>query len=503
MYDGMPGLQLDMDEEEKKNKLSDSHTDISPSSEPPYSLLDPSPSLIDKEGNLITNINLAASLTTYRNGTIADGLSKLILIVESKSLLQFSINDTKRNNLTNGTLSSLEQASNLNDLSSSATISPQNLSNGKSVVAAVYSPPDSFNQDKGSNRTININVSDVDKTVLEIPILLYRPPVILVHGLWMNSDDTWVKTNFAKCLSHYGYYYAFADYEEHNSETFDPCDKVFGNYGIDSIRNTIHKILEEYHYFKIAASQVDVIAHSMGGLMARGFVQQPDYKGKENYMTGSIHRLITIGTPHFEGPLSRFLYEHIDDWYFFYDATPNRCRIGKVEPKKLRTIYSDILNIPIDKGAIEALIPNSVAYSHLHQTNVKSYAIAGDYKPKATKSHSSQESYYKAIVAPDDFNLDKDAFDDCDNDLLVSITSQLGGLPEQIRQPDGEDPPNQSSIYCNTIHTAFYIKEGDEGISSETNSPHIQKDVIRLLSFSDSNKFAEAIGIDSSNNSSK
>ena len=71
----------------------------------------------------------------------------------------------------------------------------------------------------------------------------------------------------------YGFYYAFADYEEHNSETFDPCDKVFGNYGIDSIRNTIHKILEEYHYFKIAASQVDIIAHSMGG---------------GNYMNGSI-----------------------------------------------------------------------------------------------------------------------------------------------------------------------------------------------------------------------
>ena len=34
---------------------------------------------------------------------------------------------------------------------------------------------------------------------------------------------------------------------------------------------------------------MDIIAHSMGGLMARGFVQQPDYKGKGNYMNGSIH----------------------------------------------------------------------------------------------------------------------------------------------------------------------------------------------------------------------
>lgn len=148
------------------------------------------------------------------------------------------------------------------------------------------------------------------------------------------------------------------------------------------------------------------------------------------------------------------------------------------------------------------MIPNSIAYSHLYQTNVKSYAIAGGYRPNATKSHDSQETYYGSIVDRDYFNLDKDAFDNCDNDLVVSITSQLGGLPKQIRQPDNNDIPNHSAIYCNTVHERFYIK-GDGGISSETDSQLIQNDVIILLSFSDNNKFADAIGIDSSNCSSK
>ena len=84
---------------ERKNKFRDSHTDTSSISEPSYSLLDPNPSLIDKDGKLINNIKLAASLTTYRNGTIADGVSKLILIVESKCSLLFLIDDTKNNNL--------------------------------------------------------------------------------------------------------------------------------------------------------------------------------------------------------------------------------------------------------------------------------------------------------------------------------------------------------------------------------------------------------------------
>ncbi len=113
------------------------------------------------------------------------------------------------------------------------------------------------------------------------------------------------------------------------------------------------------------------------------------------------------------------------------------------------------------------------------------------YKPNATKSHDCQESYYRAVVDSDVFNLDKDAFEGCDNDLLVSITSQLGGLPK-----------HHSAIYCNTVHEGFYIKD-DDGISSETNSTHIQKDVRRLLSFSNSNKFANTIGRRSTNGSSK
>lgn len=56
-----------------------------------------------------------------------------------------------------------------------------------------------------------------------------------------HADDAWIRTNFADCLTKHGFYCAFADYEEHSSETFDPCDKVFENYGINSIRNTIQK----------------------------------------------------------------------------------------------------------------------------------------------------------------------------------------------------------------------------------------------------------------------
>src|SRR5918999_4074801 len=91
-------------------KLQD--TNVSPlsssNSKPHYSILDPNPSLIDDDGNLINDISKAADITTYRNGTIADGVSKLLLVIDSNNTLQFSIDGTTADNLTNGVLSYLD-----------------------------------------------------------------------------------------------------------------------------------------------------------------------------------------------------------------------------------------------------------------------------------------------------------------------------------------------------------------------------------------------------------
>ena len=384
-------------EENELQNINVIRSTSSSNSKPSYSLLDPNPSLIDKDGNLINNISSAASITTHRTGTIADGVSKLILLVYSNNTLQFSINGTKPNNLTNGALSSLNQSNIVNNLSSTAKVSPQNIRN-ESFVIAVYTPPDSFNQDKGSSsRTINVNVNASNPNDRSISIQLYRPPVVLVHGLWMNSFNTWITTNFASSLTDNGFIYAFADYEKHNSETFDPyAIKTIGNYGIDSIRNTINYIHNVYHYFSIAASKVDIVAHSMGGLMARGFVQQPDYKEPDNFMKGSIHRLITIGTPHFGGPLSKFLYDHRDDRYCFNEhggiLSAEKCN----KPIQLETFYENY-NIPIDQGGVKALIPGSIAYSHLCQTNIKSYAIAGNWKPLLILAITTKKKFIRLL----------------------------------------------------------------------------------------------------------
>ena len=74
-------------------------------------------------------------------------------------------------------------------------------------------------------------------------------------------------------------------YSNHNAETFDPfAIPMIGNHGIDSIRNIINFVMNFYHNKGIAASQVDVVGHSIGDLMAREFTQQTDYKSPKNFM---------------------------------------------------------------------------------------------------------------------------------------------------------------------------------------------------------------------------
>ena len=93
-----------------------------------------------------------------------------------------------------------------------------------------------------------------------------------------------------------------------------------------------------------------------------------------------------------------------------------------------RNPSNPVFSIPIDEGGIQARKPNSDAYLHLNRTDVSSYAIIGNWKPNAQKSHKYLEDFYRNISSNPSFNLEgKESFGE-DNDLQINITSQSGGL---------------------------------------------------------------------------
>lgn len=240
----------------------------------------------------------------------------------------------------------------------------------------------------------------------------------------------------------------------------------------------------------------------MGGLIARGYIQQPYYKNENNYMKGYIHRLITIGTPHYGAPLSTILHNFSGEEYCFdsndlsilftYPPFASQCLLPNVDILDLKTIYDDKYHLPINDGGIDALIPDS---TYMCPTNVKSYAIVGSWGEADANSQLIQQWLFRNITRNIFLDLDKNVFHG-QNDLLVSVNSQAGGLPSAIVHL-GQPLPDKSALYPNTIHAVLFSKVPSASHdSAETTSPAIQQDVAILLTSPD-NKFADVIGIGS------
>jgi len=408
------------------------------------------PSVIYNKKNMIQNISQMWRDHRQSNdciGIVADGVSRILIIANYDNQLKFSISGPS--NIDYGSLNSIDELKSINDMndpkSTSIVAVPINLTHHRkdSVVGVIYKAPKYVNLKKNSKHlAVTIAASDPKKKYIQenIIIKVYRVPVILVHGVWSDEEGSWEDTGFKQFLEGHGFWVATVDYREHNAKTFDPCaEPEIGNPAIAALKSRILEVLDRYNKQQhISASQVDIIAHSMGGLIARGLCQQNGYKAKENYMKGQIRRMITIGSPHFGAGLAGILYRLKDNWYSYnepfialWNSIYEKEKDSKYKRLQLKNIYSKKKS-SLDKGAVESLAPDSAAYYNLCPTNVKSYAIAGSWKPDATTSYEIMEEYFRNILGNPFFSLDRDGFHE-DNDLQVSVSSQLGGLDGKHR----------------------------------------------------------------------
>ena len=461
------------------------------------------PSVIYDKENMMQNISQMLRDPKHSDGIVADGVSRILIIANYDSRLKFSI--TSPSNIEYGSLISINDAN--APKSNSIVADPINFKHQRkdSVVAVIYEGPHYVDMKKNTEHlAVTISVSDIKKNYIQenIIIKVYRVPIILVHGIWSNPRSSWEDTGFKQFLQRHGFCASTVDYEKHNAETFDPNDDPkIGNQAIAALKSSIQEVLEGCNKKNISASQVDIVAHSMGGLIARGLCQQNGYKAKENDMKGHIRRLITIGTPHFGADLSGRLFGQKDNWYSFKQQdnkdtftalwNSNYEKDSEYKTLQLKEIYSYFLT-PIHEGAVESLAPCSAAYSNLLPTSVKSYAIAGSWKPDATMSQKVLEEYYRNILGDPSFSLDKDGFNG-ENDLQVSVSSQLGGLDGKCRRSADKNPPKYGAIYENTLHASWYKKDDNNEVIAELQSCLIREDIVDLLGSSDDN-FADLIG---------
>jgi pimeloyl-ACP methyl ester carboxylesterase len=150
---------------------------------------------------------------------------------------------------------------------------------------------------------------------------ILRPPVVLVHGLW-DSQDAWSSFPLLKdqrfSTQRANYYIPVAVSSANagvsNGQSLPwpasslakaNANQLSFTYNAPRVLQQIQKIIIDFRAGQnvlgvpAAAAQVDVVAHSMGGLVTRQITTLPAYLQPQSFEIGNIHKLITIGTPHF------------------------------------------------------------------------------------------------------------------------------------------------------------------------------------------------------------
>ncbi|EIJ41178.1 PKD domain protein [Beggiatoa alba B18LD] len=324
---------------------------------------------------------LNTSMIVERTGIVTDGISKLLLRLRTDKPVEFSI----KNNDSDCKLGVLKTRDLTTSSCKTLKIEPEDTGDGGKCVFAIYEAPNTFPQDQ-SKATFQYKVIQDQQTTTETSITLYKQPVILLHGLWSNSH-AW--DGLASELSKSGYPAISVGYspsivpgEYPGAETFDPENNPVGP---PELKKGIEQELKKQRDAGIATSQVNIVAHSMGGLVARSLIKykknQYEYQRLDNYMKGDFARLITVGTPHSGTRVADLLVHnkcHTKQVCFGKVPTkkePKVMTFGLCEDMTLEAFFKG-LGHPIGP-AVYDLQTGSTALQHLGASDVYAHTIAG------------------------------------------------------------------------------------------------------------------------------
>lgn len=305
----------------------------------------------------------------------------------------------------------------------------------------MYTAPEDFPDDiNGNDYTLDITLYSEENGLVAVlggaQINVYRPGVILLHGLNSNSDCFKAMTSY---LHHFGGYEDFqllnANYNASNMASFDDNTHTY-----NVLSNNANKLYCQLADHGIVSTSYDIVAHSMGGLLARKYIQETRHK--EN-----VNRIITMNTPHSGSQLSD-TYKSVSTFLDVADIA----EIVKVLPA-FKKLYEKFKIIGRNWGAIEDLSPSSNAIKKLNGldmlTNAKGvpvHAFCSTLDTKNQFSHGEvpiidkQIKWYDKIslgyffmktkeeLNKDELSILNLIFEQDANDGIVSFTSQRGGV---------------------------------------------------------------------------
>ena len=387
---------------------------------------------------LTSNVTTLAQASVRRSGAAADGLTLLLLRVRSTTPVTFKLEGSPA-------------AGALWLRQGSGQASGQVIANAENGYAfAVYQAPLNL---PVSNAAARITASSATAN-WATGIRLKPPPVVLVHGVW-SSQDTWTRNDgesyvaslfLAKSpnyslqtyLEEKGYVVTLADYSTDNAGSFRPGPNV-ASIPVNQTAIAVDEGLRQMRSYGYAATQVDMVGHSMGGLVARSLVARTK-NFIETYQHGSLHKLITIGTPHQGSELA--------DWLIANRAIKLKkvadalsliasIKKGTIAGAVLKGVSGAAYVIPLETYLSAGGMPLGPALYGFRTTDCDRYALGITTVPSfaivgIAPNGSATEKFLDTVLfltdSPDRIST---IFMGKSHDVIVPVESQKGGLSDR------------------------------------------------------------------------
>lgn len=278
---------------------------------------------------------------------------------------------------------------------------------------------------------------------IAIPVQVYRAPVLMFHGLW---GDRSAFQKMKERLTSDGYcpgeLVLTADYSNKNDVSFAENSNVVPYY-LDIMLNICR--LKGY-----SAGKVDVIGHSMGGLLIRNYLQSETYPGRDD-----IHEITTINTPHSGSQFANFLLQANSQAAFIVG-------IGLEAFEK-----KGYPNASINGGAVKDLAVNSEALRITNVEELNNWTVPSHAISTQTLTKTDNWLYDILLVAglnPEEY-LDNIVFCGQSNDMIVSVLSQTGGLATP------ENTLISGQIHIGSPNNELIINEVEKAIMTNPSDP--------------------------------
>ena len=306
-----------------------------PSTPPQLTLLDPVPSLL-KGAAVTTSVNTLATKGRVVEGTAADSASELVLRIPAGSIgEQFTVtvlNDQGEQSISSTEDGGLGSIGTTTFKASQLTVTAVNTTAGP-MAFAIYGSPLDFPRPEGQDinnaeRFINLQVQALDTGLSsDTSVTLLRPPLVLIHGLWA-SASSW--DDFTPLINDPRWFISRADYSTiiggqiksysppvpswaKSSIASSPSSALGFAYNAPTVLLQIYNFINSFKNgtnpanVPVAGVQADIVAHSMGGDITRTLPSITQFYHPITFTLGFVHKVITIGTPHWGSPLATML----------------------------------------------------------------------------------------------------------------------------------------------------------------------------------------------------